>query len=409
MAAHRVAHLSAPAARATLTRQRHAPLLPRLPEARSPVCSARLDYVTSRATRFSFAPITDATVFNGVASSLASSRPALIVSRRWRVSASSRSDGASEGGQGKNDRSGDGSEKKEGNGNGGAAGDAEMQQLLADMMQLQSDKARVVTLCALTLCSACAHRVVRVESFVEERTQLLTGIAESASAEYARIAEEAKRGMEEASSKVLQQVDAEADEFEQQLAAARADMERSEREFDEFEKSVEERRNSLLFFKQLYRRPSESSPPAAAAGSRGSEPASRGTRGFDSSDDSSSSSPSLQPRTQTPPSASSSRSVQSLPSSNAALSRKEQALKAVPELFSANQRAAASPFRRKVYAALVAISGLSLVQAVTHEPKEWLQVAASGLVFSALLVQALYERSLAGNGKVDERDTGRNK
>ncbi|CAI5978944.1 unnamed protein product [Closterium sp. NIES-65] len=390
MAAHRVAHLSAPAARATLTRQRHAPLLPRLPEARSPVCSARLDYVTSRATRFSFAPITDATVFNGVASSLASSRPALIVSRRWRVSASSRSDGASEGGQGKNDRSGDGSEKKEGNGNGGAAGDAEMQQLLADMMQLQSDK-------------------VRVESFVEERTQLLTGIAESASAEYARIAEEAKRGMEEASSKVLQQVDAEADEFEQQLAAARADMERSEREFDEFEKSVEERRNSLLFFKQLYRRPSESSPPAAAAGSRGSEPASRGTRGFDSSDDSSSSSPSLQPRTQTPPSASSSRSVQSLPSSNAALSRKEQALKAVPELFSANQRAAASPFRRKVYAALVAISGLSLVQAVTHEPKEWLQVAASGLVFSALLVQALYERSLAGNGKVDERDTGRNK
>ncbi|CAI5975060.1 unnamed protein product [Closterium sp. NIES-65] len=390
MAAHRVAHLSAPAARATLTRQRHAPLLPRLPEARSPVCSARLDYVTSRATRFSFAPITDATVFNGVASSLASSRPALIVSRRWRVSASSRSDGASEGGQGKNDRSGNGSEKKEGNGNGGAAGDAEMQQLLADMMQLQSDK-------------------VRVESFVEERTQLLTGIAESASAEYARIAEEAKRGMEEASSKVLQQVDAEADEFEQQLAAARADMERSEREFDEFEKSVEERRNSLLFFKQLYRRPSESSPPAAAAGSRGSEPASRGTRGFDSSDDSSSSSPSLQPRTQTPPSASSSRSVQSLPSSNAALSRKEQALKAVPELFSANQRAAASPFRRKVYAALVAISGLSLVQAVTHEPKEWLQVAASGLVFSALLVQALYERSLAGNGKVDERDTGRNK
>ncbi|CAI5510637.1 unnamed protein product [Closterium sp. Naga37s-1] len=215
--------------------------------------------------------------------------------------------------------------------------------------------------------------------------------------------------MEEASSKVLQQVDAEADEFEQQLAAARADMERSEREFDEFEKSVEERRNSLLFFKQLYRRPSESSPPAAAAGSRGSEPASRGTRGFDSSDDSSSSSASLQPRTQTPPSASSSRSVQSLPSSNAALSRKEQALKAVPELFSANQRAAASPFRHKVYAALVAISGLSLVQAVTHEPKEWLQVAASGLVFSALLVQALYERSLAGNGKVDERDTGRNK
>ncbi|CAI5471702.1 unnamed protein product [Closterium sp. Yama58-4] len=281
------------------------------------------------------------------------------------------------------------SEKKERNGNGGAAGDPEMQQLLADMMQLQSDK-------------------VRVESFVEERTQLLTGIAESASAEYARIAEEAKRGMEEASSKVLQQVDAEADEFEQQLAAARADMERSEREFDEFEKSVEERRNSLLFFKQLYRRPSDSSPsPPAAAGSPGSEPASPGTSGYssqgsDSSRDSSSSSASLQARTQTAPSPSSSQSVDSLPSSILALSPKEQALRPVPELFSANQRAAASPFRRKVYAALVAISGLSLVQAVMHEPKEWLQVAASGLVFSALLVQALYERSLAGNGNDDE-------
>ncbi|CAI5513335.1 unnamed protein product [Closterium sp. Naga37s-1] len=393
MAAPRVAQLSAPAARATHTHQRYAPILPRLPEARSPACSARQYCITSRATRISFAPITDATVFNGVGSSLASSRPALTASRRWRVSVSARSDGASEGGQGKSDRSGDGSEKKEGSGNGGAAGDAEMQQLLADMMQLQSDK-------------------VRVESFVEERTQLLTGIAESASAEYARIAEEAKRGMEEASSKVLQQVDAEADEFEQQLAAARADMERSEREFDEFEKSVEERRNSLLFFKQLYRRPSESSPPAAA-GSPGSEPASPGTSGYSSggsdlSGDSSSSSASLQPRTQTPPSSSSSQSVDSLPSSNAALSPKEQALKAVPELFSANQRAAASPFRRKVYAALVAISGLSLVQAVTHEPKEWLQVAASGLVFSALLVQALYERSLAGNGKDDDSDNGRN-
>ncbi|CAI7731039.1 unnamed protein product [Closterium sp. NIES-54] len=351
MAAPRVAQLSAPAARATHTHQRYAPILPRLPEARSPACSARQYCITSRATRISFAPITDATVFNGVGSSLASSRPALTASRRWRVSASARSDGASEGGQGKSDRSGDGSEKKEGSGNGGAAGDAEMQQLLADMMQLQSDK-------------------------------------------------------------VLQQVDAEADEFEQQLAAARADMERSEREFDEFEKSVEERRNSLLFFKQLYRRPSESSPPAAA-GSPGSEPASPGTSGYSSggsdlSGDSSSSSASLQPRTQTPPSSSSSQSVDSLPSSNAALPPKEQALKAVPELFSANQRAAASPFRRKVYAALVAISGLSLVQAVTHEPKEWLQVAASGLVFSALLVQALYERSLAGNGKDDDIDNGRN-
>ncbi|CAI5467147.1 unnamed protein product [Closterium sp. Yama58-4] len=268
------------------------------------------------------------------------------------------------------------------------AGDPEVQQLLADMMQLQSDK-------------------VRVESFVEERTQLLTGIAESASAEYARIAEEAKRGMEEASSKVLQQVDAEADEFEQQLAAARADMERSEREFEEFEKAVEERRNSLLFFKQLYRRPSDPSPPAAAAGSPGSEPASPGTSGYsqrsDSSDDSSSSSASLQTSTRTPPSPSSSQSVDPLPSSSPALSPKEQALKTVPDLFSANQRAAASPFRRKVYAALVAISGLSLVQAALHEPKEWLQVAASGLVFSALLVQALYERSLAGNGNDDER------
>ncbi|GJP51790.1 hypothetical protein CLOM_g10929 [Closterium sp. NIES-68] len=398
MAAQHVAQLSPPAIPATPTYQRQAFLRLRFPGAALAGGSAGQERVSSKAVRTRLSPIVFSAAFKDVRSSPASPRPASVASRRWRVVANARREGESEGDKENGDRSSEGSEKNAGSADGGAAdgapaGDAEMQQLLADLVQLQSDK-------------------VRVESFVEERSQLLTGIAESASAEYARIAEEAKRSMEEASSKVLQQVDAEADEFEQQLAAARADMERSEREFEEFEKSVEERRNSLLFFKQLYRRPSGDTPPAAAA--PGFEPASSGSggykQGWDSSDDSSSSSFSLQPLSGSPPSSSSAAlsgsSSHSSTSSSPALSPKEQALKAVPELVSANQRAAASPFRRKLYAALVALSGLSLAQAVTHEPKEWLQVAASGLVFCALLVQAVYERSLAAGGGDDGCENG---
>lgn len=281
------------------------------------------------------------------------------------------------GGDGKDGARGGSSRDGDSSGSDKSAGDEQMQQLLADLVQLQSDK-------------------VRVEEFVEQRSKLLTGIAESASAGYERINETAKRNLEAASNKAMQQLDAEADELERELAASREEIERNEREFDEFEKSVQEKRNAMLFFKQLYKRPSGVEPPTSrdrpspSSSSSSSSPSSKSTplqgassSSFEADSLSASSTPS--------------------PPTTPELSYKERVLHSVPGLASANQNAASSKTRRSMYALLVALAGTTFVQALSHQPMELFQVAASGVVFAALLMQALYERSIAGKSTDDSK------
>ncbi|CAM6128248.1 unnamed protein product [Calypogeia fissa] len=127
---------------------------------------------------------------------------------------------------------------KPSSGEGQGDGDKYMQDLLVDLLRLETGKARV-------------------NEFVEDRSKFLTEIAQQANEEFDRIAEEAKKGMDEAGSKVLEQIDAEAADFEEELAAARAEMEANEREFNVFEKSVEKARSEGLFFKTLFTKPTK--------------------------------------------------------------------------------------------------------------------------------------------------------
>ena len=62
-------------------------------------------------------------------------------------------------------------------------GNEEVQNLLADLAQLQGDK-------------------VRVSEFVEEKSRLLSGIVDSAKEGYERISENAKRRLDERSDQV---------------------------------------------------------------------------------------------------------------------------------------------------------------------------------------------------------------
>ncbi|KAL2635490.1 hypothetical protein R1flu_006969 [Riccia fluitans] len=113
-------------------------------------------------------------------------------------------------------------------------GDREVQETLVDILRLETGK-------------------VRVSEYVEEQAKYLTDIAETADEEYARIAEEAKRSMDAAGSKVLEEIENKASAFEEELAAARAQIEADEADFEAFEKNVEKARNEGLFFKELYK------------------------------------------------------------------------------------------------------------------------------------------------------------
>lgn len=75
-------------------------------------------------------------------------------------------------------------EEPEGEGDGKGKGDQQVQEALVGMVRLQAGK-------------------LRVTEFVDERSKLLTDIADQAKEEYDKIAEDAMRSMDEASSKVV--------------------------------------------------------------------------------------------------------------------------------------------------------------------------------------------------------------
>eukprot|EP00850_Spirogloea_muscicola_P012950 SM000085S23300 [mRNA] locus=s85:534058:535503:- [translate_table: standard] len=119
-------------------------------------------------------------------------------------------------------------------GSGEAAGSEAVQGKLVEMIRLQSGK-------------------LRVSDFVDEQSKALADIAEGAGAEYERIRGEALRGMDEAGSRVLEQMENDTRDFEAELAAARQELEAREGDLDAFERGVEQARSEGLFFKGLYR------------------------------------------------------------------------------------------------------------------------------------------------------------
>lgn len=114
------------------------------------------------------------------------------------------------------------------------SGDTSLQQTLVQIVRLQTDK-------------------VRVSQFLDQKSQHLTYVAQQAMAEYDRISQHARTSIDQASAKALKTVQEDAQAFEEELASARAEIEASDEELDEFEKKVATARNEGLFFKGLYK------------------------------------------------------------------------------------------------------------------------------------------------------------
>lgn len=138
----------------------------------------------------------------------------------------------------------------------------------------------------------------------------------------------------------MEQIDAEAADFEEELAAARAEMEANEREFNEFEKSVEKARSEGLFFKTLFAKPAK--PWKAKS-----------------------------PEEQ--------REI------------KEKAKVTTDALDQGTKKAASSQFRRAAYGVMIFLLTLTVFEAGTSENVQWNRLIVYILVLIALVVQLTYE------------------
>ncbi|KAL3692325.1 hypothetical protein R1sor_005976 [Riccia sorocarpa] len=206
------------------------------------------------------------------------------------------------------------------------SGDKEVQETLVEILRLETGK-------------------VRVNEYVEEQAKYLTDIAETADEEYARIAEEAKRSMDAAGSKVLEEIESKASAFEEELAAARAEIEADEAEFEAFEKDVERARSEGLFFKELYKTV----------------------------------------KTKTP-------------------EEQEQIKQKAKEVEDTVKKSAGSKSRRVFYGILIFVLTLSIIEAATSGDVQLPKLAIYVLLLLALIVQLTYENMVAGTGQSTNKE-----
>uniref|UniRef100_A0A7I4C398 Uncharacterized protein n=1 Tax=Physcomitrium patens TaxID=3218 RepID=A0A7I4C398_PHYPA len=115
-------------------------------------------------------------------------------------------------------------------------GDPQVQQMLVEMLQIQIGKSRV-------------------SDFVDERSQHMRNIAQDTFHQYDRIAYRTMKGLDDSGSRVLRQLDADAQALERELRVARAELEAEELDLEEYQLGVAYSRNEGLFFKNLYPSP----------------------------------------------------------------------------------------------------------------------------------------------------------
>ncbi|BFI30827.1 hypothetical protein MPTK2_3g15860 [Marchantia polymorpha subsp. ruderalis] len=206
------------------------------------------------------------------------------------------------------------------------SGDKEVQEMLVEIVRLETGK-------------------VRVNEFVEEQAKHLADIAETANEEYARIAEEARRSMDAAGSKVLEEMDIKASAFEEELAAARAQIEADEADLEAFEKNVEQARSEGLFFKELYKTVKTKSP------------------------------------------------------------EEQQQIKEKAEVVTDTiRKSAGSKSRRILYGVLIFLLTLSIIEAGSSANVQLPKLAVYIFILLALIVQLTYENMLSGKNKQGDKE-----
>ncbi|CAJ1803779.1 unnamed protein product [Sphenostylis stenocarpa] len=111
-------------------------------------------------------------------------------------------------------------------------GDIRKQELLAQIAMLQTQK-------------------VRLTNYIDERSAYLAQFGEEAKADFDKIGEDALQGLDEASARITANIESQKVEFEESAELFRQEIQEREKELDEFEVKMEDRRNEGLFFKNL--------------------------------------------------------------------------------------------------------------------------------------------------------------
>ncbi|KAE9611020.1 hypothetical protein Lal_00015796 [Lupinus albus] len=111
-------------------------------------------------------------------------------------------------------------------------GDAQKQELLARIAMIQTQK-------------------VRLTNYLDDRSEYLAQFGEEANAELDKIGEDALKGLDEASDRIISNIESQMLAFEESNELNRLEIQESENRVLEFEGKVEEERNEGLFFKSL--------------------------------------------------------------------------------------------------------------------------------------------------------------
>nr|XP_043636369.1 uncharacterized protein LOC122607457 [Erigeron canadensis] len=111
-------------------------------------------------------------------------------------------------------------------------GDARKQELLARIAMLQAQK-------------------VRLTDYLDERSEYLTKFAEEANVEFDQVGENALKELEEASARIMGNIESQMQAFEESAESNKLEIEENQRKIDEFEVRFQNEVNEGLFFKNL--------------------------------------------------------------------------------------------------------------------------------------------------------------
>ncbi|KAD6120349.1 hypothetical protein E3N88_11620 [Mikania micrantha] len=111
-------------------------------------------------------------------------------------------------------------------------GDARKQEILARIAMLQAQK-------------------VRLTDYLDERSEYLTKFAEEANVEFDQVGENALKELEEASARIMGNIENQMQAFEESAEASRQEIEENQKKIDDFEIRFENEINEGLFFKNL--------------------------------------------------------------------------------------------------------------------------------------------------------------
>ncbi|XP_031478435.1 uncharacterized protein LOC116249323 [Nymphaea colorata] len=204
-------------------------------------------------------------------------------------------------------------------------GDERKRELLAKMAMIEAQK-------------------VRLTNFLDERSAYLTQFAEEANVEFDAIAEETLKGLDEASARIMENLESRMQAFEEDAGLNKEEIKRNDQVLQDFEDQMEKERNDGLFFKSL-----KTKPPTG--------------------------------------------------------DKKVDAKEEVKKLKEVTRGSAKSSIRRNIYLALVGLLVLTIIDALTiSSAVDWRKIAVLGIILLALTVQLVYEQSISTETKEKDEE-----